>query len=115
MNRSQQPRTTGDKQTNICQYAERASEKLRTERQYCRHISNDFTGSGVSQLQLFDERPPRPHSSELMKVLDGINHSGLGQVWFAGRGIAPSWQMKRDMLSPAYTTRWKDIPIARVS
>jgi DNA polymerase V len=34
-----------------------------------------------------------------MKVLDGINHSGLGQVWFAGRGIAPAWQMKRDMLS----------------
>ena len=76
---------------------------------------NDFTGSGVSQLQLFDERPPRPHSAELMKVLDGINHSGLGQLWFAGRGIAPSWQMKRDMLSPAYTTRWKDIPIARIS
>ncbi|MBQ4938035.1 DUF4113 domain-containing protein [Citrobacter werkmanii] len=23
--------------------------------------------------------------------------------------------MKRDMLSPAYTTRWKDIPIARFS
>jgi hypothetical protein len=22
--------------------------------------------------------------------------------------------MKRDMLSPAYTTRWKDIPIARI-
>ncbi|MCW9417347.1 translesion error-prone DNA polymerase V subunit UmuC, partial [Klebsiella quasipneumoniae] len=157
----------------VCQYAERASEKLRKERQYCRHISvfiktspfavkepyygnvateklltptqdtrdiiaaattaleriwkdghryakagvmlNDFTGSGVSQLQLFDERPPRPHSAELMKVLDGINHSGLGQLWFAGRGIAPSWQMKRDMLSPAYTTRWKDIPIARIS
>ncbi|HBU4937140.1 TPA: DUF4113 domain-containing protein, partial [Klebsiella pneumoniae] len=76
---------------------------------------NDFTGSGVSQLQLFDERPPRPHSAELMRVLDGINNSGLGKVWFAGRGIAPSWQMKRDMLSPAYTTRWKDIPIARIS
>jgi DNA polymerase V len=37
---------------------------------------NDFTGSGVSQLQLFDERPPRPHSAELMRVLDGINNSG---------------------------------------
>jgi DNA polymerase V len=59
---------------------------------------NDFTGSGVSQLQLFDERPPRPHSAELMRVLDGINNSGLGKVWFAGRGT-PSWQMKRDMLS----------------
>ncbi|WP_120242522.1 DUF4113 domain-containing protein, partial [Enterobacter roggenkampii] len=23
-------------------------------------------------------------------------------------------QMKRDMLSPAYTTRWKDIPIVRI-
>jgi len=157
----------------ICQYAERAAEKLRGEHQFCRHISvfiktspfavnepyysnvateklliptqdtrdiiaaaitslariwkaghryakagvmlNDFSGSGVSQLQLFDERPPRPHSAELMKVLDGINHSGLGHVWFAGRGIAPSWQLKRDMLSPAYTTRWKDIPIARIS
>lgn len=46
--------------------------------------------------------------------LDGINNSGLGKVWFAGRGIAPSWQMKRDMLSPAYTTRWRDIPVARI-
>jgi DNA polymerase V len=72
---------------------------------------NDFTSSGVSQLQLFDERPPRPHSAELMKVLDGINHYGLG----LGRGIAPAWQMKRDMLSPVYTTRWKDITRERIS
>ena len=73
---------------------------------------NDFTPSGVAQLNLFDEQQPRPHSQELMKVLDGINHSGLGQVWFAGRGIAPQWKMKREMLSPAYTTRWKEIPLA---
>ncbi|HAS0834729.1 TPA: DUF4113 domain-containing protein, partial [Enterobacter cloacae subsp. cloacae] len=50
-----------------------------------------------------------------MKVVDGINHSGLGKVWFAGRGITPDWQMKREMLSPAYTTRWGDIPVARIS
>ncbi|WP_369064351.1 hypothetical protein [Enterobacter sp. MALB-1] len=37
---------------------------------------NDFTGAGVSQLQLFDERPPRLHSTDLTKVLNGINHSG---------------------------------------
>ena len=156
----------------VCQYAERAAEKLREERQYCRHISifiktspyadsepyygnvaveklqtatqdtldiiaaamraleriwhdghryakagvmlNDFTPTGVAQLNLFDEQQPRPHSQELMKVLDGINHSGLGQVWFAGRGIAPQWKMKRDMLSPAYTTRWKEIPLAKI-
>ncbi|WP_143350295.1 DUF4113 domain-containing protein, partial [Enterobacter hormaechei] len=27
--------------------------------------------------------------------------------------IAPDWQMKREMLSPAYTTRWKELPVAR--
>ena len=56
-----------------------------------------------------------PHSAELMMVLDGINNSGLGKVWFAGRGIAPEWQMKREMLSPAYTTRWSDIPAAKLA
>ncbi|EKC7685936.1 Y-family DNA polymerase [Salmonella enterica] len=154
----------------ICQHAERAAEKLRGERQFCRHIAvfvktspfavneayygnvaseklllptrdtrdiisaavkaldsiwldghryakagvmlNDFTPSGVSQLNLFDEDQPRAQSEELMKVLDRINHSGKGKIWFAGRGIAPEWQMKRDMLSPAYTTRWSDIPVA---
>jgi len=157
----------------VCQYAERAAEKLREERQFCRHISvfiktspfavnetyygnqaseklatptrdtrdiiaaamksldriwidghryakagimlNDFTPTGVSQLNLFDEVQPRPASYELMQVLDGINHSGLGKVWFAGRGIAPEWQMKREMLSPAYTTRWAELPVARIS
>ncbi|WP_154022180.1 Y-family DNA polymerase [Klebsiella oxytoca] len=74
---------------------------------------NYFSPNGVSQLNLFDEIQPRPQSDELMKVLDGINHSGLGKVWFAGRGIAPDWQMKREMLSPAYTTRWKELPVAR--
>ncbi|EPM8778407.1 DUF4113 domain-containing protein, partial [Escherichia coli] len=29
------------------------------------------------------------------------------------RGIALDWQMKREMLSPAYTTRWKELPVAR--
>ncbi|WP_210532043.1 translesion error-prone DNA polymerase V subunit UmuC [Pantoea ananatis] len=75
---------------------------------------NDFTPSGVSQLNLFDEAPPRPDSESLMQVIDGINQSGLGSIWFAGRGIAPAWQMKREMLSPAYTTRWSDIPVARL-
>ncbi|EFD9438058.1 MULTISPECIES: DUF4113 domain-containing protein, partial [Escherichia] len=35
-----------------------------------------------------------------------------GKVWFAGRGTAPEWQMKREMLSPSYTTQWTEIPIA---
>lgn len=121
----------------VCQYAERAAEKLRGERQFCRHIAvfvktspfavnepyygtvaseklmtprqdtrdiiatamkaldrlwvnghrsakagymlNDFTPTGVSQLNLFDDTQPRSNSNQLMKVLDDINHSGLGK------------------------------------
>ena len=159
-------------QEALCQYATRAAEKLRKERQFCRRISvfirtsphaqgeifygnsagesltiptqdtrdvievamrsldriwvegrrymkagimlDDFTPNGVSQLNLFDENKPRANSAQLMKVLDGINQSGLGCVWFAGQGVNTEWKMKRDMLSPAWTTRWSDIPVARV-
>jgi len=75
---------------------------------------NDFTPTGVSQLNLFDIAYPHSNSEQLLKILDGINHSELGKVWFAGRGIAPEWQMKREMLSPAYTTRWSDMPRASI-
>lgn len=36
-----------------------------------------------------------------MSVLDKVNKSGPGKLWFAGQGVNPEWQMKRDMLSPA--------------
>lgn len=75
---------------------------------------NDFMPTSVSQLTLFDDEQPHANSAALMRVLDGINHSGLGKVWFAGRGVAPEWQMKREMLSPAYTTRWSDLPVAMI-
>lgn len=41
---------------------------------------NDFTPTGVSQLTPFDESQPWERSEQLMKVLDGINHSGLGKI-----------------------------------
>ncbi|TCL06924.1 translesion error-prone DNA polymerase V subunit UmuC [Sodalis ligni] len=155
----------------ICAYAERASEKLRGERQYCKKISvfiktspfdldepyygnqatggltipsndtrdivrvakecldriflpgmryqkagvmlGDFYSAGVAQLALFDEYKPRANSEALMRVLDGINHSGKGKIWFAGQGIQQAWQMKRALLSPAYTTRYADLPIVK--
>jgi len=159
-------------QEALCQYAARAAEKLRKERQFCRHVGvfirtsphakdevfygnsageklprptqdtrdvievamrsldriwlegrrymtagimlDDFTPHGVSQLNLFDEDQPRKNSAQLMKVLDGINQSGLGNLWFARQGVNNEWKMKRELLSPAWTTRWEDIPVARV-
>ena len=157
----------------VCQYAERAAEKLRGEGQHCRQISvfiktspfagnepyygnlaseklpvasrdsrdiistavrllariwvpghryakagvmlNDFTPQTVSQLNLFDEYQPRADSEALTGLLDSINHSGLGKIWFAGRGTDTGWQMKREMLSPSYMTRWDSIPSAMIN
>ncbi|WP_083757762.1 DUF4113 domain-containing protein [Tolumonas auensis] len=48
-----------------------------------------------------------------MQVLDTINHSGKGKVWFAGERITRAWSMKREHLSPAYTTNWRELPVVR--
>jgi DNA polymerase V len=160
-----------DMRQAVCSYAERAAEKLRRERQYCRQIAvfvrtsphaegevfygnqamgrlltpsndtrdiirvamqgldhiwrdgcrymkagvmlGDFYSQGVSQLNLFDEFKPQANSESLMRVVDGLNQSGKGKLWFAGQGIQKSWEMKREMLSPAYTTRLSDLPVAK--
>lgn len=74
---------------------------------------SDFYSQGVAQLNLFDEYQPRLNSQALMQTIDRLNHSGRGTVWFAGQGIQKSWAMKREMLSPGYTTRYVDIPIVK--
>ena len=160
-----------DMRQAVCAYAERAAEKLRGEKQYCRQVAvflrtsphaldetfygnqaggrlqtpshdtrdiirlamesldriwidghrymkagvmlGDFYSQGVAQLNLFDECKPRANSEALMRVVDGLNQSGKGKLWFAGQGIQKSWAMKRDMLSPAYTTRLSDLPVAK--
>ena len=76
---------------------------------------NDFSPLHRTQLHLFDDNPPRPNSTALMSVIDKINHEGSSKVWFAGQGISPTWQMKREMLSPAYTTRWSELPVAKIA
>ena len=71
----------------------------------------DFYQSDVAQFDMFSEQQPRANADALMAALDAINRSGRGKVFFAGHGEQDSaWQMKREMLSPRYTTRLKDIP-----
>ncbi|MDH1610363.1 Y-family DNA polymerase [Klebsiella aerogenes] len=74
----------------------------------------DFYSQGVAQLNLFDENAPRKNSQELMEVLDRLNaEDGRGTLYFAGQGIQQPWQMKREMLSPRYTTRYSDLPTVK--
>ncbi|EPT3115955.1 Y-family DNA polymerase [Klebsiella michiganensis] len=70
----------------------------------------DFYSQGVAQLNLFDDNAPRKNSEKLMEVLDYLNaKNGRGALYFAGQGIQTAWQMKREMLSPRYTTRYSDL------
>lgn len=160
-----------DMREAIASYAARAAEKLRSERQYCRHISTfirtsphdphqpyyanaasqqlvtptadsrdiiqatlhclekiwipgkrylkggvmlgDFFSDGVAQFDLFADYQPRRNSEQLMALIDHINAHQRGALWFAGQGIQKPWSMKRERLSPAYTTRIHEVPRAK--
>lgn len=74
----------------------------------------DFYSQGVAQLNLFDDNAPRQNSEKLMEILDHLNaKDGRGTLYFAGQGIQTAWQMKREMLSPRYTTRFSDLLCVR--
>lgn len=74
----------------------------------------DFYSQGVAQLNLFDDNAPRKNSEKLMEVLDQLNaKDGRGTLYFAGQGIQTAWQMKREMLSPRYTTRYNDLLVVK--
>ncbi|CAM6796647.1 Nucleotidyltransferase/DNA polymerase DinP involved in DNA repair [Citrobacter freundii] len=70
----------------------------------------DFFSQGIAQLNLFDDNAPRRGGEKLMEVLDHLNaKEGRGALYFAGQGIQQQWAMKREMLSPRYTTRYEDL------
>lgn len=59
--------------------------------------------------------PQQPEKSRrLMQVMDQINaRYGKHQIKLLNAGIQPKWAMKRDYMSPRYTTRWQDIPVVK--
>jgi DNA polymerase V len=60
------------------------------------------------QFELFSE----PKSDDrVMKVLDNINQKyGTDSALIASQGIDEKWAMRRQFLTPQYTTKWHDIP-----
>ena len=73
-------------------------------------ILGDFSRTRQRQVGLF-EKPVRDNSS-VMAAIDTIN-SRIGMVRFATSSGYQHWAMRRDSLSPAYTTRWSDLPCVK--
>lgn len=54
-------------------------------------------------------------STELMNTVDKVNRSyGSGTLFYASAGTEKPWSMRREFLSPSYTTRWEDILEVRI-
>lgn len=75
---------------------------------------SDFYDPGVYQLGLFDAPLVRKGADQkLMQLLDNLNAKYNKSIWFASQGTKQDWSMKRELLSPAYTTNWQDLPVAK--
>lgn len=76
-------------------------------------LTNDATKQGELDFEPVDARD----RAKLMTAMDAINDRygrGTVHVGSASRQRAPSdWSMRQERLTPQYTTKWSDLPVAR--
>lgn len=83
---------------------------------YCQGVR--FYRCGVGAVELTSDQFIQPdlfmpdhNNSHLMQCLDSINHRyGDGTLKIATTAQKRVWQMRREFLSPQYTSQWRDIP-----
>lgn len=74
----------------------------------------ELTGGGMVQQNLFQALPRE--NGAVMEALDEINSRwGRNTVQYASAGIVKPWCMSQERKSPAYTTRWDQLPVVRAS
>ena len=79
-----------------------------------------YLKAGVGLLELTDRQFLQPdlfhpgqslQTQQLMTAVDAINQRyGQGAAYWAAEGSKQRWRMRQQYLSPAYTTRWGDLP-----
>jgi DNA polymerase V len=100
----------------ISSYAKHAVAKL-----YRPHYK--YLKAGVGLLELSDKQAGQSDmftegqavcDNHLMSVIDHVNRiQGRGSVFLASEGVDRKWKMRQNYTSPAYTTRWSDLPQVR--
>ena len=69
----------------------------------------ELIDAGVTQGDLFCQARD---NTRVMQAMDRINRTwGKGTLRSGAEGINKRWQMKRARMSPAFTTRWDQIPV----
>ena len=107
----QLPYPTNDSRT-VIEAAKRAVPALYKEGQL-------YTKAGVGLIEIRPKSPQQRNffneyqsekSEALMAVMDRIKQKDLAPITFGACGLKQEWKMQRHRKSPAYTTRWKDLP-----
>ncbi len=71
----------------------------------------NLSAAGTPQLDLFSNARD---NTRLMAVMDRINGIwGRGTLRSAAEGSGREWKMKRERMSPGYTSRWDQLPLVR--
>ncbi len=66
-----------------------------------------------SQYALFDTIN-RKKMNKLTIIIDEINEKfGRDTLFYASAGIKKRWSMRREKMSPKYTTSWKELPVVK--
>lgn len=65
------------------------------------------------QTDLFSQIQITPKATQLMHTIDSINRRlGKESIKLASEGFRRPWKMRQENKSPAYTTRWSDLPVS---
>ena len=82
---------------------------------------NRYVKAGVGLLDVCDRQfnqfdlfhsGQSVHSEKLMQLLDKTNaRHGRNTLFLGAEGVVQKWAMRQQYKSPAYTTRWGDLPI----
>ena len=73
----------------------------------------DLASASMQQRNLF-AADSDVHSTRLMEAMDRINGKlGKGTLRYAREGFRKSWRTRVGRRTPAYTTRWEDLPVIK--
>jgi DNA polymerase V len=77
----------------------------------------DIGSAEMAQGSLLPAHGAGDRSERLMQAVDKLNHRfGRDTLSVFASAKAPrAWAMRRENMSPCYTTRWSDVPVARTS
>jgi DNA polymerase V len=68
-----------------------------------------LTKAGLVQGDLWVQ-PDTPAAKRLMRSIDALNaHHGRATIGYASAGVQNAWKLRREFISPRYTTCWDEL------